>query len=84
MQNIFGVVSFDTYKRIDGVVLFKPEQSKTWINEADFEKFVSKKVKEIFGIDYWANRNPYSIDGLIINEAPTTVEIETEIAQFLY
>ena len=44
----------------------------------------SKKLKESFGIEYWANRNPYSIDGLIIKDAPTTVEIETEIAQFLY
>ena len=84
MAKIFGVVSFDTYKRIDGKVLFKPEQSKTWINEADFEKFVSKKIKQTFGIDYWANRNPYSVDGILLEDAPTTVEIETEIAQFLY
>ena len=46
MAEIFGV-SFDTYKRIDGKILFKPDYSKTWINEADFEKFVSKKLKEI-------------------------------------
>ena len=83
MQNIFGV-SFDSYKRLDGKVLFKPSNSKIWITEVDFEKFISKKVKESFNIDYWANRNPYSIDGFIITEAPTTVEIETEIAQFLY
>ena len=82
MKNMFGV-SFDTYKRLDGKVLFKPDHSN-WMGEADFEKFVSKKLKEIFGIEYWANRNPYSIDGLIIKDAPTTVEIETEIAQFLY
>ncbi len=82
MENIFGV-SFDTYKRIDGKVLFKPENS-IWMGEADFEKFVSKKVRENFGIEYWANRNPYSVDGMLLHEAPTTVEIETEIAQFLY
>lgn len=82
MENMFGV-SFDTYKRLDGKVLFKPEHS-SWMTEADFEKFVSKKIKADFNIDYWANRNPYSIDGFIITEAPTTVEIETEIAQFLY
>ncbi len=82
MAKIFGV-SFDTYKRLDGVVLFKPENS-IWIGEVEFEKFISKRVKEEFNVDYWANRNPYSIDGMLIQEAPTTVEIETEIAQFLY
>lgn len=83
MNNMFGV-SFDTYKRLDGKVLFKPSNSKIWLSENEFEGYATREIKSIFSIDYWANRNPYSIDGLLINEAPTTVEIETEIAQFLY
>ena len=83
LDRFYGIY-FDSYKRLDGEVLFKIFPSNEWMNSVEFEKALYNLVKEKFSVDYWANKSPYSIDGLVISSAPNTDEIDALIAYYIY
>lgn len=83
LDRFYGIY-FDTYKKLDGRVLFKIHPSNKWISCTEFEKTLYKMLKEKLSIDYWANKSPYSIDGLVISSAPSVDEIDALIAYYIY
>ena len=83
LDRFYGIY-FDTYRRLDGEVLFKIFPSNKWLNCVEFEKTLCNLLREELSIDYWANKNPYSIDGMIISSAPSTDEIDALIAYYIY
>lgn len=83
LERFYGIY-FDTYRRLDGEVLFKIHPSNKWMNCVEFEKTLYKLIKTEFSVDYWANKNPYSIDGLVISSAPSVDEIDALIAYYIY
>ncbi len=83
LDRFYGIY-FDSYKRLDGEVLFKIFPSNKWMNSVEFEKTLYKMLKDNLSIDYWANKSPYSIDGQIISSAPSVDEIDALIAYYIY
>ena len=68
LDRFYGVY-FDTYKRLDGEVLFKIFPSNKWLNCAEFEKTLCSLLRE-------------ETLGEFIASAPSTDEIDTLIASF--
>jgi hypothetical protein len=79
--NLYSVeIDFDTYKKLDGVTLFKVYPSKKWVNSEEFTNLIFQLFAGKLGVWYWGNNVPHDANNAAIHAAPLASEIDEAIA----